>query len=72
MTNLIIHNLDDALLFQLKKRAWQQGLPFEESLRRVLSGCIDSDTDVVDALVPQPSDCNLSRGIGIRALALHS
>jgi hypothetical protein len=37
MAELIIHGLDDALLVQLKKRAWEEGLPLEESLRRHLT-----------------------------------
>lgn len=42
MRDLIIRNLDDALLLELKRRAWHQGLPLEESLRRLLQGSVDA------------------------------
>jgi plasmid stability protein len=38
MGQIIIRNLDDAVLAQLKKRAAEQGLSLEESLRRQLAG----------------------------------
>jgi plasmid stability protein len=37
MGQIIIRNLDDAVLAQLKKRASEQGLSLEESLRRQLA-----------------------------------
>ncbi|HEY0283682.1 MAG TPA: hypothetical protein VGC27_13800 [Rhizomicrobium sp.] len=37
MGQIIIRNLDDAVLAQLKKRAAEQGLSLEESLRRQLA-----------------------------------
>ena len=36
MNDITIPNLDDAILQRLKQRAWQSGLPLEESLRRLL------------------------------------
>jgi hypothetical protein len=43
MAQLIIQ-LDDAILIQLKRRAWEQGLPFEESLRRLLAAVSEDET----------------------------
>lgn len=37
MNTLTIPNVDDAVLQRLKQRAWQCGLPLEESLRRLLA-----------------------------------
>jgi plasmid stability protein len=36
MNEIMIRNLDDNLLRRLKQRAWQKGLPLEESLRLLL------------------------------------
>ena len=36
MAQLIIHDLDDALLVQLKRRAWERGLPLQEFLHQLL------------------------------------
>ena len=36
MGELIIRELDDATLVQLKRRAWEQGLPLAESVRRLV------------------------------------
>ncbi len=45
MRDLIIRNLDDALLVELKRRAWHQGLPLEESLRLLLVASIEADNE---------------------------
>ena len=36
MAQLIIHELDDALLVQLKRRAWEKGVPLQEYLHQLL------------------------------------
>jgi hypothetical protein len=43
MGKLTIQNLDDALLVQLKRRAWEQGLPLNEMLRRLLESVAEAD-----------------------------
>ena len=43
MGELIIRNLDDALLVQLKRRAWEQGLPLNEMLHRLLESVAQAD-----------------------------
>lgn len=45
MGDLTIRDLDHALIVQLKRRAWHQGLPFEESIRRLLIASIVNDSD---------------------------
>jgi plasmid stability protein len=36
MNQITIPNLDDRVVQRLKQMAWQEGLPLEESLRRLL------------------------------------
>jgi hypothetical protein len=43
MADIIIPGLDDAVIVQLKRRAWHLGLPFEEAMRRLVIESIDSD-----------------------------
>ena len=43
MNQITIPNLDDRVVQRLKQMAWQEGLPLEESLRRLL----------VDAALPK-------------------
>jgi plasmid stability protein len=38
MNQITIRNLDDAVVQRLKQLAWQEGVPLEESLRRLLVG----------------------------------
>ena len=45
MADLTIHNLDDAMILQLKRRAWFQGLSLEESMRRTLTAIIEKDSN---------------------------
>jgi plasmid stability protein len=54
MKNLIIRDLDDSLLFQLKKRAWQQGLSLEESLRRLVVASVANECEPPDADISSP------------------
>ena len=49
MATLIIRDLDDALLVQLKKRAWHQGLPLEESLRRLMTESVSAESDFTES-----------------------
>ena len=44
MNQITIRNLDDAVVQRLKQLAWQEGVPLEESLRRLLV-----DATLVDA-----------------------
>ncbi len=48
MQDLNIRDLDDALLVELKRRAWHQGLPLEESLRRLLVASIVAACETED------------------------
>jgi hypothetical protein len=41
MADLIIPDFDDAVLIRLKRRAWEQGLPLAESLRRCLIASLE-------------------------------
>jgi hypothetical protein len=43
MSELNIRNLDDALLVQLKRRAWEQGLSLNEMLHRLLESVAQAD-----------------------------
>jgi plasmid stability protein len=43
MGQLIIRDLDDTLLVQLKRKAWEQGLPLEKYLRRLLISAIETE-----------------------------
>ncbi|MSP95468.1 MAG: hypothetical protein EXR00_09380 [Alphaproteobacteria bacterium] len=56
MRDLIIRNLDDALLVELKRRAWHQGLPLEESLRRLLVASVETEyeSEERNVFVPLP------------------
>jgi plasmid stability protein len=62
MNQITIRNLDDAVVQRLKQLAWQEGVPLEESLRRLLV-----DATLVDATharhayplrqqLPEPTD----------------
>ena len=43
MSDLIIRNLDESIIVELKRRAWHQGLPLEVSLRRLLIASIEDE-----------------------------
>ena len=43
MSELNIRNLDDALLVQLKRRAWEQGLSLNEMVHRLLESVAQAD-----------------------------
>lgn len=36
MNQITIRNIDDAVVSRLRQLAWQEGVPLEESLRRLL------------------------------------
>lgn len=44
MAQLIIHDLDDALLVQLKRRAWERGVPLQEFLHQLLESSVQERT----------------------------
>ena len=44
MAQLVIHDLDDALLVQLKRRAWEQGVPLQEFLHQLLDSGVQERT----------------------------
>ena len=55
MAQLIIHDLDDALLVQLKRRAWEQGVPLQEYLHQLLeTGVQDRTADALPIWLPRP------------------
>ena len=43
MGQLTIRNIDDTLLVQLKRKAWQEGVPLETFVRRLLRSGIETD-----------------------------
>jgi plasmid stability protein len=43
MGQLIIHDVDDVVLVQLKRRAWERGLPMQEFLRQLLRSGIQTE-----------------------------
>jgi plasmid stability protein len=45
MRDLIIRNLDENLIVELKRRAWHQGVPLEVSLRRLLMASIEDESE---------------------------
>jgi hypothetical protein len=53
MGDIIIRDLDDALIVQLKRQAWYQGLPFEEAMRRLVIASIQNDREDIER-VPMP------------------
>jgi len=58
MAQITIRDLDDAILVRLKRRAWEQGLPLEESLRRLILASLEDDAghgdDLSAMLNPSP------------------
>jgi len=46
MGELIIRELDEALLLELKRRAWERGLSPQELLRRILRAGLEIDHNV--------------------------
>jgi len=43
MGQLIIRDFDDTLLVQLKRKAWEQGLPLEKYLRRLVVAGMETE-----------------------------
>jgi plasmid stability protein len=53
MGQLTIRDVDHALLVQLKRKAWQEGLPLEAFLRRLLLASVETeDLDLPTASYP--------------------
>ena len=52
MGQLMIRNIDDTLLVQLKRKAWQEGLPLETLVRRLLAASVE--TEEFDSPYPPP------------------
>jgi hypothetical protein len=72
MGELFIGNLDDAILTQLKRRAWERGLPLEEYLRRLIISDARIDGEPAPsniALPPRPPHRDVD---GPRPIVLHS
>jgi plasmid stability protein len=63
MAQLIIRDLDDSLLVRLKRRAWEKGLPLEESLRRLILAGLEADDGQLDDFFPvlEPPHPHLAR-----------
>jgi antitoxin component of RelBE/YafQ-DinJ toxin-antitoxin module len=55
MAQLVIQ-LDDAILLQLKRRAWEQGLPFEASLRLLLAAAAEEPAPAFRVSKPRDGD----------------
>jgi len=43
MSDLIIRNLDESIIVELRRRAWHQCVPLEVSLRRLLIASIEDE-----------------------------
>ena len=43
MGQLTIRNIDDALLVQLKRKAWQEGIPLERFVRQLLAAGVETE-----------------------------
>ena len=54
MAQLVIHDLDDALLVQLKRRAWEQGLPLQEFLHQLLESGVERAPNALPFWLSQP------------------
>jgi plasmid stability protein len=65
MAQITIRDLDDAILVRLKRRAWEQGLPLEESLRRVIFASLETDEGHPDDFfaAPHPSRSDLTEDL---------
>jgi len=65
MAQITIRDLDDAILVRLKRRAWEQGLPLEESLRRVILASLETDEGRPDDFfaAPHPSRSDLTEDL---------
>lgn len=62
MPDLHLSNIDDAVLAQLRERAWQEGLSLEEKVRTLLEQEVSSETgssgeDAETLRMPSP-DCS--------------
>jgi plasmid stability protein len=49
MTEITIRNLDDAQLVRLKRKAWEDGVPLEECLRRIILAGLERKESQPDA-----------------------
>ena len=76
MRDLIIPQLDDALLVELKRRAWHQGLPLQESLRRLLIASVETDGEGAESHQPVPFLARVRHGsehtVAVAPVALHA
>jgi|HubBroStandDraft_6_1064221.scaffolds.fasta_scaffold2200781_1 hypothetical protein len=76
MAQITIHDLDDALLVRLKRRAWEEGLPLEESLRRRILASLEADEghsdDFSAMLNPSRSDLAGEMTGAARRVIFHS
>jgi len=75
MAQLIIRDLNDAILVRLKRRAWEQGLPLEESLRRSILASLEADEQPDQfAAVRNPTAFHLADELtgALRCVGFHS
>ncbi len=75
MAQITIRDLDDAILVRLKRRAWEQGLPLEESLRRLILAGLETDEHPEDfPAVLNPSRSYLAGEMtgAVRRIIFHS
>ena len=73
MGDVIIRDLDDALIVELKRRAWHQGLPFAESLRRLVIASVESESEEFECTpVSQPPYHVADRRTALRRAGLHA
>ena len=48
MGHLLIRDLDEATLIELKRKAWHRGLPLDAFLRRLVIASIDDQSEPVE------------------------
>jgi plasmid stability protein len=75
MAQITIRDLDDSILVRLKRRAWEQGLPLEESLRRLILAGLETDEHPEDfPVVLNPSRSYLAGEMtgAVRRIIFHS
>ena len=46
MTPITIQNLDDTVVQRLRQKAWQDGVPLEEAIKRLLCEAVTNPPDV--------------------------
>jgi plasmid stability protein len=76
MAEITISDLDDALLVHLKRKAWEKGLPLQESLRQLIRSGLEAEDkrrgDFVPVLKPARPTLTTKLERGERRPSFHS